>query len=176
MNTCRRPSRPAILIATLLASLGLASASRAQSPTSPAQVVSLADAHAIMEGAVAAAIEKNARLGVVVVDASGELIAAEHMDGAPARNIQFAQGKAFASVTYRNSSKALSELYKTRPDRYFGIMNVYGSKVYLVEGGLPIMVDGKLIGAVGIAGTNQDDLFAQAGLTAWEKVRATPRK
>ena len=43
-------------------------------------------------------------------------------------------------------------------------------------GGIPLVVDGKLVGAVGVAGSNQDELFAQAGITAWEKVRGGLRK
>jgi glc operon protein GlcG len=149
----------------------------AQAPALPPQPISLAEAHAIIEGAVALAREKNARIGVVVLDsASSEMVAGEHMDGAPGRNIMFAEGKAFAAITYRTTSEALSQLYKTRPDRYFGILGMYGNKIYLVGGGIPLVVDGKLVGAVGVAGSNQDDLFAQAGITAWEKVRADLRK
>jgi glc operon protein GlcG len=179
MNVLRQSTSRAILILALLLTIGFGGASFAQSPAPPAlpaQLISLAEAHAIMEGATALAREKNLRLGVVVVDAWGEMMAGEHMDGAPARNIQFAEGKAFAAVMYRTTSQAMSELYKTAPARYFGIMNTYGNKIYLVGGGMPLVVDGKLVGGVGVAGTNQDDLFAQAGITAWEKVRANLRK
>jgi uncharacterized protein GlcG (DUF336 family) len=182
MNGLRRTSPQATAILALLVAIGLVAfgsgrASFAQSPPAlPAQLISLAEAHAIMAGAIAAAVEKNARLGVVVLDASGEMVAAEHMDGAPGRNIQFAEGKAYAAVLYRTTSKAMSELYKKQPERYFGIMNMYGNKIYLVEGGIPLVVDGKLVGAVGVAGTNQDEVFSQAGIAAWEKARATPPK
>jgi uncharacterized protein GlcG (DUF336 family) len=40
------------------------------------------------------------------------------MDGAALQNIRFAEGKAFASALYRQTTQALGELYKTRPDRY----------------------------------------------------------
>ena len=126
----------------------------------------------IIDGTIAHAREKNLRLGVVVLDASGEMVVGEHMDGAPGRNIMFAEGKAYASVIYRTTSATLSQLYKTRPDRYFGIQNMYGNKVYLVDGGLPLVVDGKLVGAVGVAGTpGEDEECAQAGIAAWEKAR-----
>jgi glc operon protein GlcG len=165
----------AALFLTLV--LGRTVFAQAPAPALPAQPISLAESRAIIDGAIAAAREKNARIGVVVLDsASSEMVAGEHMDGAPGRNIMFAQGKAFASITYRTTSEALSGLYKTRPDRYFGILNMYGNKIYLVGGGIPLVVDGKLVGAVGVAGSNQDELFAQAGVTAWEKVRADLRK
>jgi uncharacterized protein GlcG (DUF336 family) len=153
--------------------LALAGAPVAQSPTLPPQSITLADARMIMDGAIAYAKEKNLRLGVAVLDATGEMVAGEHTDGAPGRNIMFAQGKAYASVMYRTTTSKLAELYKTRPDRYFGIMNMYGAKVYLVDGGVPLAVDGKLVGAVGVAGTpGQDEECAQAGIAAWEKARA----
>jgi glc operon protein GlcG len=178
MKLVRGSASQAIFSLALLLTIGLGRASFAQSPTLPAQLISVAEAHAIMEGAIAYARERNLRLGVVVLDASGEMVAAEHMDGAPGRNIQFAQAKAFAAVTYRTTSQAMSELYKTQPDRYFGIMNMYGNKIYLVGGGVPIVLDGKLIGAVGVAGTpdRHDEGAAMAGIAAWEKVRATLRK
>jgi uncharacterized protein GlcG (DUF336 family) len=174
-----QPSALAVVACALLAAASLPGFAQtpAPPPSFPPQTISLAEARVIIEGTIALAREKNARLGVVVLDAaSGELVAGEHMDGAPGRNIMFAEGKAYASIMYRATSEALSNLYKTRPDRYFGILNTYGSKVYLVGGGIPLAVDGMLVGAVGVAGTNQDDLYAEAGIAAWEKVRGELRK
>src|SRR5215468_7859462 len=161
-----------------LSMLALARAAFAQSPALPEQLISVAEARAIIEGAVAYARGKNLRLGVVVVDTTGELIAGERMDGAPGRNIMMATAKAFTSVMYRTTTQAMSELHKTSPDRYFGIMNLYGNKVYLVGGGVPLAVDGKLVGAVGVAGLpgGQDEAAARAGIAAWEKMRASVRK
>jgi uncharacterized protein GlcG (DUF336 family) len=179
MNGLGQSSSRASLILALLLAAGLSRPGFAQSPPPPAlpaQLISIAEAHAIIEGANAYAREKNLRLGVVVLDTAGEMVAGEHMDGALGRNIQFAEGKAFASVMYRTTSEMMSELYKTQPARYFGIMNVYGNKIYLVGGGIPLAADGKLIGAVGVAGSNQDEAAARAGIAAWEKVRASLRK
>jgi glc operon protein GlcG len=177
-----RPSSP--VIAGLLLMLAATCASLAQSPAPPAppappeNLISVAEAHAIIEGAIAYAREKNWRMGVIVLDTSGEIVAGERMDGASGRNVRFAEGKAYAAVMYRTTTQALSELYKTRPDRYFGIMNMYGDKVYLVGGGEPLAVDGKLIGAVGVAGLPEfeDERAGRAGIAAWEKVRANLRK
>jgi uncharacterized protein GlcG (DUF336 family) len=147
-------------------------------PAPPPQLISTAEARAIIEGAVAYAKEHNVRMGVAVLDTEGNIVAAERMDGASGRNVQFAQAKAYASVMYRTTTQALSELYKSRPDRYFGIMNEYGPKVYLVGGGVPIALDGKLIGAVGVAGLAEfeDERAGRAGIAAWEKVRGNLRK
>src|SRR5215470_19757287 len=88
---------------------------RAQQPALPEQAISAAEVRAIIEGAIAYARGKNLRLGVVVVDTTGELIAGERMDGAPGRNIMMATAKAFTSVMYRTTTQAMSELYKTSP-------------------------------------------------------------
>jgi uncharacterized protein GlcG (DUF336 family) len=166
------------LIVAVLAIIAPAHTSFAQAPALPEQLISTAEAHAIIDGAIAFARGKNLRLGAVVVDTTGELIAGERMDGTPGRNIMMATAKAFTSVMYRTTTQSMSELYKTSPDRYFGIMNLYGNKVYLVGGGVPLSADGKLIGAVGVAGmpNGQDESAAKAGIAAWEKVRANLRK
>ena len=101
MKVLRRSWSRAIPVLALLLSAGLCGPGFAQAPAFPAPLISVAEARAIIEGAVAAARERNLRLGVVVVDPAGEMVAAERMDGAPGRNIQFAEGKAFASVTCR---------------------------------------------------------------------------
>jgi uncharacterized protein GlcG (DUF336 family) len=118
------------------------------------------------------------RMGVAVVDVGGDIISGDRMDNASSRNVRFAEAKAFASAMYRQTTETLGALYKTRPDRYFGIMNMYGNKVYLVGGGVPIAFEGKLVGAVGVAGLPQgeDENAARAGIAAWEKMRASLRK
>ena len=127
-------------------------AAQEKPPAAPAQLLSLAEARAIIDGAIAYSRGKNMRMGVAVVDVGGDIISADRMDEGSSRNVQFAAAKAFASAMYRTTTEALSQLYKTRPDRYFGITNMYGNKVYLVGGGVPLAFDGKLVGAVGVAG------------------------
>jgi uncharacterized protein GlcG (DUF336 family) len=147
-------------------------------PAAPAQLLSLAEARAIIDGAIAYSQAKKMRMGVAVVDVGGDIISGDRMDNASSRNVRFAEAKAFASAMYRQTTETLGALYKTRPDRYFGIMNMYGNKVYLVGGGVPIAFEGKLVGAVGVAGLPQgeDENAARAGIAAWEKMRASLRK
>ena len=54
---------------------------------------------------------------------------------------------------------------------------MYPGKVYLVGGGVPLVVDDRLVGAVGIAGLPQgvDERAARAGMAAWDKYRASRR-
>jgi uncharacterized protein GlcG (DUF336 family) len=139
----------------------------------PAPSISLPEARAIIEGAIAFAREGNMRMAVIVVDQAGNIVSADRMDGAALQNIRFAEGKAFASALYRQTTEQMGALYKTRPDRYFGIMNMYPGKIYLVGGGVPLAVDGKLVGGVGVAGLPEgvDEKASRAGIATWMKFR-----
>jgi uncharacterized protein GlcG (DUF336 family) len=147
-------------------------------PNYPPPLISLPQARAIIEGAIAYAREANLRMAVVVVDHAGNVVSADRMDGAALQNIRFAEGKAFASALYRQTTEELGALYKTRPDRYFGIMNMYPGKIYLVGGGVPLTVDDQLVGGVGVAGLPEgvDEKSARAGIAAWMKLRETMKK
>jgi uncharacterized protein GlcG (DUF336 family) len=179
-----RPSLShAIALWSVVLLLATGGTSLAQAPATaplayPPPLVTLAEARAIIEGAIAYAREGNMHMAVVVVDHAGNVLSGDHMDGAALQNIRFAEGKAFASALYRQTTEAMGELYKTRPDRYFGIINMYPGKVYLVGGGVPLALEGQLVGGVGVAGLPQgvDEKSARAGIDAWMKFRATMKK
>lgn len=147
-------------------------------PTLAPPLISLAEARVIIDGAVAFTRDQNLNMAVVVVDAAGNLVSADKMDGTTINNTRFAEGKAFASAILRQTTEVLANLAKERPDRYFGIMNMYPGKVYLVGGGVPLTVEGRLVGAVGVAGLPQgvDEKAARAGIAAWEKFRENMKK
>jgi uncharacterized protein GlcG (DUF336 family) len=178
----------AIVIAMFTLSLAFLSAqpSRAQAPATPAAPaivyaapsISLTEARAIIDGATAFAREANLRMAVVVVDQAGNVVSSDRMDGAALQNVRFAEGKAFASALYRQTTEDMGALYKSRPDRYFGIMNMYPGKIYLVGGGVPLAVDGKLVGGVGVAGLPEgvDEKACRAGIAAWMKLREGMKK
>lgn len=180
MPSARLPSRGLATFAALLAStiVALAQAQLAPRPVMPAAQISRQEARVIIDAAVAFATQGKMTMGIVIVDATGEPIAMERMDGGSYRNLRFAEGKAFAAAIFGQTTEELGAVYKTRPDRYFGIMNMYPGKVYLVGGGEPIVLDGKLIGAVGVAGLPEgvDEKAGRAGIAAWEKFRETMKK
>jgi uncharacterized protein GlcG (DUF336 family) len=157
-----------------LAHVVAASAADAPRPLAPPTALSLQEARVIIENAVAYAREQKLTMTVVVLDEEGQLISADRMEGASFHLERFAKGKALASLILRDRTETAAELAKTRPDRYFGIMNMYGNKVYLVGGGVPLAVDGKLVGAVGVAGLpeGEDEKACRAGIAAWETMRA----
>ncbi len=162
-----------VLVALSLCIAQPAFAQNAPPPITVPSSLSLAEARAIIDGAVAYTREQNMRMAIVVVDQAGYVVASERMDGISPSNMRFAEGKAFASAMLRATTEALGDLAKSRPDRYHGIMNMYPGRVYLVGGGVPLVTDGKLVGAVGVAGLPQgvDEKAGRAGIAAWEKLR-----
>src|SRR5262249_17808708 len=91
----------ALAICGMVLALSIGGASLAQPPAPPAYpppLITLAEARAIIDGAIAYARKENMRMAVVVVDHAGNVISADRMDGAALQNIRFAEGKAFASA------------------------------------------------------------------------------
>jgi glc operon protein GlcG len=133
----------------------------------------LQEARIIIDGATAYARSLKLRIAVVVLDDGGHLISADRMDGASFNSQHQAQGKAFTSIIARQPSAAVAELMTSAPNRYYGIMNMWPGQVYIVSGGLPLAVDNRLAGAVGVSGLppGEDEKAAQAGIAAWQKYR-----
>jgi uncharacterized protein GlcG (DUF336 family) len=172
-----------VALVFVLAASGPGSAQVGPQPTPapasklPPPSITLADARMIIDGALAYSRQLNAVMAVMVVDAAGNPVSSDRMDGVSANNVLYAEGKAFASAMQRQTTQTLSELAKERPDRYFGIIAMYPGKMYLVGGGVPIIANGVLVGAVGVAGLPQfqDEAAGRAGIAAWERSRGGGR-
>ncbi len=139
----------------------------------PSPSITLAEAKAIIDGAITYARDRNVVMAAIVVDTAGMVVASERMDGVSPANIQYAEGKAFAAVMQRQTTEQLGQLVKDRPDRYYAIQAMNPGKMYLVGGGEPLIADGVLVGAVGVAGLAQyeDEAAGRAGMAAWERMR-----
>jgi glc operon protein GlcG len=171
----------ALASACLVLTLVSATAGYAQAPAPPTVVwslISLAEARVIIDAATAFARDQKMVMAVAVVDQAGNAVSVDRMDGSSFGNTHLAEGKAFASLVFRQTTEVLAGLAKDRPDRYFGIMNMYPGKVYLVGGGVPLVVDGRIVGAVGVAGLPQgvDEKAGRAGIEAWDKFRQNLKK
>ena len=166
------------VISTTLCCPEMSPAAEAPRPLAPPTTLSLREARVIIDGAVAYAREKKLRMTVVILDEEGQLISADRMEGASFHLERFAKGKAFTALILRDRTETAAELSKSRPDRYFGIMNMYPGEVYLVGGGVPLAIDNRLVGAVGVAGLPQgiDEKAAEAGIDAWNKYRESKKK
>jgi uncharacterized protein GlcG (DUF336 family) len=124
--------------------------------------IQLAPAQAIVAGAIAEAERNNTPVAVAVVDSGGNLVAFARMDGVGTAIVDVAIGKAYTASSMRQPSANLEGWASSSsgPVAIPGIMP-FG-------GGIPIEIDGRIVGGVGVSGAaTADDLkAAQAGLAA----------
>jgi uncharacterized protein GlcG (DUF336 family) len=130
--------------------------------------LTLALAEQFLEAAKAEAIKQGWAMSFAVVDATGRQVALIRMDGARWMTTRVAQAKAFTAATFRRPSAAVEELAEQRPDLFQSLTQLIDEPMLLAGGGLPIIVEGTLLGGVGASGgTEAEDIdCAQAGLDA----------
>ena len=124
------------------------------------KTLSLEAAQKVIAGAVAEAKANNWLVNIAVVDESGNLLNFVRMDGALVGSIDVSIGKARTAALYRRSTKIFEEMAKTRP----AIVTLPNG--VLLQGGVPIVVNGQTVGAVGVSGvtSQQDEQIAEAGV------------
>ena len=127
--------------------------------------LSLKDAGLLIEGARQKAAEIGVPMCIAIVDEGGNLIAFERMDGGKITSAIIAQDKAFTAA---GAKKATHEYNAAcQPGNLaFGIHTAIGGRLCVVGGGLPVVVDGDVVGGIGLSsGTPQQDMdCAQAGI------------
>jgi uncharacterized protein GlcG (DUF336 family) len=137
--------------------------------------LTLQQANQIIEGALAKAREMKLKpLGVVVLDESGHLKAAQREDAASMFRIEIATGKAWAAVAMGASSRALAARAKDNPNFFITLAATAGGKFLPQTGAVLIRnASGELLGAAGASGgTGEEDEAAcmygieHAGLVA----------
>ncbi len=125
----------------------------------------LSEARLLICGAREQAVKLGISVCIAVVDESGSLIAFERMDGSKVISSIIAQDKAFTAATSR---KATHEYNKTcvPGSLVFGIHTELGGRFSIVGGGVPVLVNGDVVGGIGVsAGTPEQDMAcAQAGI------------
>jgi glc operon protein GlcG len=171
---------PLLGLLLIFGSAGNSGVASAAEPTAPpsnpivsSSSIPLAEARIIIEDAVAHARNLKMRMAVAVLDDGGHVVSLDRMDGTSFNSEHQAKGKAFTSIISRQPSAAVAELMTTAPNRFYGIMNMWPGQVYIVSGGLPLIVNNRLVGAVGVSGlpSGIDEKAAQAGIAAWQKYR-----
>ena len=100
---------------------------------------------------------------IVVLDDGGNLIYLERMDGTQLGSIEVAQEKAKTALKFKRPTKAFEDVVAGGRT---AILSLPG--VVAIEGGLPLAVDGVIVGAIGVSGmkSSEDGVVAQAGATA----------
>ncbi len=148
-----------------LAAVGLAALSlqvAAQSPPPYGQSISVEQAKKAMAAAEAEARKNNWQVVISIVDTGGHLVMLQRLEAQNA-SVDIATGKARTAVNFRRPTKALEDSLAANGSA-LRILAVPG--VMPLQGGLPIVVDGKIIGGIGVSGVTapQDEVVAKAGL------------
>lgn len=126
-------------------------------------MLSLVKAKKAIEAAELKAKELNIAISTVIVDDHGVIIITSKMDGSIPISPKFAYTKAFTSAVLGLSTGDMAP-YAVPEKPYFGINAIFGGELTTIAGGLPVKIDNKLVGGVGVGGsmdTAQDVLCAQ---------------
>jgi uncharacterized protein GlcG (DUF336 family) len=104
-------------------------------------------------------------MAVAIVDTAGSLVYFEKMDDTQAGSVVIAQAKARSAALFKRPTKAFQDTLATGGEG-LRVLGLEGAVP--VEGGLPLFIDGKIAGAIGISGgtSSQDGQCAQAGVAA----------
>ncbi len=122
--------------------------------------IGLERAEAAIAAAVAEAKRRDWKLNVAVVDSGGNLVAFQRMDGAQLASIQVSQHKAHAAVSFRRETKVFESGIQGGNTYVLTLDGVIGSR-----GGIPLVENGKIIGAIGCSGGtgSQDEVACKQG-------------
>ena len=124
--------------------------------------IALEAAKKVAAPALAEAARNNWAMAVAIVDPAGDLVYFERMDTTQLGSVTVAVDKARSAARFKRPTKAFQEMLASGGDglRVFGLAGAVP-----VDGGVPIVVDGKIVGAIGVSGgtSAQDGQCAQAG-------------
>lgn len=121
----------------------------------------------IAAAAEAEAKKNNWTVVICLVDDGANLVYLQRIDGTQIGSIEVAQEKAKTAVKFKRPSKALEDAVAGGRN---AVLRLTGA--IPIEGGIPLMVDNQLIGAIGVSGvqSNQDGVIAKAGADAMMKI------
>lgn len=139
--------------------------------------LTLDEARIIIEAAKTVVKAENGRAAIAVVDFNGNLVSLDSMDGTSGFWVKFAIGKAMGAATLQQSTADSADQLQTNPQRFHSALSMMQGQIILIPGGLPLIVDNVIVGAVGSAGHRGDgDVRAvKAGIAAWEQYRQSKR-
>lgn len=158
-KTARRLNMAVVVVAGALGS------ALAQMPNPYGAPVSLENAKKAAAPALAEAAKNNWNMAVAIVDPSGNLVYYEKMDNTQLGSATVAVDKARSAALFKRPTKALQDALAAGGDG-LRILRIQGAVP--VEGGIPLLVDGKIVGAIGVSGGSsaQDGQCAKAGAEA----------
>ncbi|HUL95201.1 MAG TPA: heme-binding protein [Usitatibacter sp.] len=158
--------RPLLAFAATALAIG---AAQAQAPAYPpyGANITLEQARKAAAGASAEAHKRGWPMAIAVVDTAGQLVYFEKNDQTQTASIAIAQDKAVTAATLRRSTKVIQDVIAGGGA---GIRFMTLRGVTAVEGGVPLTIDGKIVGALGVSGmsSDQDGEIAKAGVEAFK--------
>lgn len=124
----------------------------------------LADIKTIAAAAEAEAVRNNWAVTIAIVDDGGHLLWLQRLDGAAPLSSHIAPAKAHTAALGRRETKSYEDVINGGRTSFLSAPGVHG----LLEGGVPVVRDGQVIGAVGVSGvkSNEDAQVAKAGVAA----------
>jgi glc operon protein GlcG len=153
------------VIASAMAAAGSVPTAAQQAIPPYGPPISLSQAKQVIASAEAEAQKNNWPVAIAVVDSGGHLVAMQRLDSTQLGSIPYAEQKARTSVLYRRPSKAFEDAVASGGIG-LRVLGLTGATPY--DGAVPIFVDGKIVGAVGVSGVlpAQDGQVAAAGASA----------
>lgn len=132
----------------------------------------LDDARILIAGAAEKSAEIRVPMCIAITDESGQLIAFERMEGGKVTSSIIAIDKAYTAAGAKRATHEYGDVSQPGKPAY-GINSAIGGRLMVVGGGLPVIVDGEVVGGIGLSsGTpDQDRTCAQAGIDAFEAAR-----
>ncbi len=153
------------ILAAVALALSLSGAAQAQ--VAEKKSLTIDGARRVIAGAVAEARRLNAPGAVIaVVDEGGNLMALERLDGTFAAGATISAGKARTAVLFKRPTKAFEDIIKNGRTAMVALPDTFFTPL---QGGVPITVEGQVIGGVGVSGAasaQQDEELAIAGANA----------
>ena len=152
-----------VIVALVLLSAAVAGAQAPPPPYGPS--ITLEQAKKILAGAEMEARKNNWNVVIAIVDPGGNLVSLARLDNTQFGSLEVARQKAWTAAAFRRPTKVFQDAI-AQGGVNLRLLKLEGAAP--LEGGIPIMADGKVIGAVGVSGvtSEQDAQIARAGIEA----------
>jgi len=150
------------LLVSVLAVIVFASALPAQAPNPYGGPINIDTAKKVAAVAVAEARKNNWTMCIAIVDPGGNLIYFEKMDGAQTGSVNVAIDKARSAALFKRPGKAFQDILAAGGE---GLRLLQLQGAIPIDGSFPIVMDGKIVGAIGASGgtSDQDGVVGKAG-------------
>ena len=137
----------------------------AQAPPPYGPGITLDQAKKVMAGAEAEAKKNSWPVVITILDSGGNLVMTQRLDGAQFGSVEVAREKAYSAVAFRRPTKVFEDLV-AQGGANLRILRLSGAMP--LDGGWPIVIDGKIVGGIGVSGVTgaQDAQIGKAGVDA----------